>query len=106
MLYCRGAAKDHSWSAFAKNSRKPSCFDPRWDVDSERHDWLCQHEFGRRMLVANRQEWTTEEIVLAHIAARRTSNARFEPSRTLSTWPCARRFIGPIRKSKSTSFAA
>jgi len=106
MLYCRGAAKDHSWSAFAKNSRKPSCFDPRWDVDSERHDWLCQHEFGRRMLVANRQEWTTEEIVLAHIAARRTSNARFEPSRPPLTWPCDRRFTGPIRKSKSTSFAA
>lgn len=45
--------------------RKSGYFDLRWHVDMDRYEWLCQHYFGRRLLVTNRHEWTTEEIVNA-----------------------------------------
>jgi len=46
--------------------RKSGYFDLRPHVDMARYQWLCEHSFGRRLLVTNRQEWTTEEIVEAY----------------------------------------
>lgn len=46
--------------------RQPGFFDLRYHVDMERYEELCSHYFGRRLLVTNRDAWTTEEIVAAY----------------------------------------
>lgn len=43
--------------------RKAGYFDLRYRVDMDRYQQLCDHYFGRRLLVTNRHEWTSEEIV-------------------------------------------
>jgi transposase len=45
--------------------RGPGLYDVACHVDMERYAWLCAHAFGRRLLVTNREEWNTEEIVAA-----------------------------------------
>jgi transposase len=46
--------------------RQPGYFDLRYHVDMQRYEDLCSHYFGRRLLVTNRDAWTTEEIVAAY----------------------------------------
>jgi len=46
--------------------RDPGYFDLRYHVDMQRYEDLCSHYFGRRLLVTNRDSWTTEEIVAAY----------------------------------------
>ena len=45
---------------------RPGYFDLHAHVDMERYEWLCKHCFGRRRLVTQRHEWTSEEIVAAY----------------------------------------
>ena len=46
--------------------RESGFFDLRYHVDMQRYEELCTHYFGRRLLVTNRDAWTTEEIVAAY----------------------------------------
>ena len=46
--------------------RQPGYFDLRYHVDMQRYEDLCSHYFGRRLLVTNRDTWTTEDIVAAY----------------------------------------
>jgi len=46
--------------------RAPGFFDLHYHVDMQRYEDLCSHYFGRRLLVTNRDSWTTEEIVAAY----------------------------------------
>ena len=46
--------------------RRPGFFDLDYHVDMERYEQLCAHFFGRRLLVTNREQWSTQEIVAAY----------------------------------------
>lgn len=41
-------------------------FDVRHHVDMARYTELCEHSFGRRVLMATREQWSTQEIVAAY----------------------------------------
>jgi transposase len=43
--------------------RETGYFDLRCHIDMARYEELCQHYFGRRLLVTNRHQWSTAEIV-------------------------------------------
>ncbi len=45
---------------------RPGFFDARQTLDMERYAELCEHCFGRRVLMATRDQWTTPEIVAAY----------------------------------------
>jgi transposase len=45
--------------------RDPGYFDLAERLDMERYQWLCEHAFGRRLLVTTRENWSTEDIVAA-----------------------------------------
>jgi len=46
--------------------RQPGYFELRYHVDMQRYEDLCSHYFGRRLLVTNRDTWTTEDIIAAY----------------------------------------
>ena len=43
----------------------PGHYDLAESIDMERYQWLCEHAFGRRLIVTTRDSWSTEEIVAA-----------------------------------------
>jgi transposase len=45
--------------------RAPGYYDLSEHIDMERYQWLCQHAFGRRLIVTTREDWSTEDIVAA-----------------------------------------
>lgn len=45
--------------------RAPGHYDLTERVDMEHYEWLCEHAFGRRLIVTTRDSWSTEEIVAA-----------------------------------------